>query len=112
MGRIKNAPEWNRFHQTEPEASERETGCKPIENERSRRLAHPGVAHWPLMGLAAGRAVRPYRLRTDPQQRNDLGRDADIDLLSGLRASEQELFHEQCAPLVLLDQVRKGRFVP
>src|ERR1700724_1273587 len=109
MGRIKNAPEWNRFHQTEPEAGAPETGCKPIENERSRRLDQPGVAHWPLMGLAAGRAGRPYRLRTDTQQRNDLGRDADIDLLSGLRASEQELFHEQCAPL---DQVRKGRFVP
>jgi hypothetical protein len=45
--------------------------------------------------LAAGRATAPYGLGLDPQQRSDLGLDADIDLAPGVGADEHQSFHRK-----------------
>jgi hypothetical protein len=47
------------------------------------------------MGLAARRASRQHDPGADAQQGADLGRDADVDLSTGLWACEHEIFHQR-----------------
>src|SRR5215510_14420134 len=70
-------------------APRRATAWKPLPEEfaawpsegfvSGRRLGKQGVAHRPLMGLAAGGTHDAHLVLSDAQERADLARDAAVD---------------------------------
>ena len=60
---------------------------------RSGRLEKPRLANLPFMVLAADRAARADAVAADAEQGVQFAIDADVDVLSGVRADEMQPFH-------------------
>src|SRR5438445_5049785 len=61
---------------------------------RSSGFRQEGVAHRPLVPLAAGRTMGADFLLADAQERADLALDTAVNLASRRRADEYEMFHD------------------
>src|SRR5262245_22338598 len=59
----------------------------------SGSLGEEGVAHAPLVPVAAGRTADTHLLIANAQQRADLALDPAVDLASGSRTGENEVLH-------------------
>jgi hypothetical protein len=60
---------------------------------RSRRLKKPRFANLPFMVLTAGRAARPDVVAADAEQGVQFAIDADVDVLTRVRADKMQPFH-------------------
>jgi hypothetical protein len=75
----------------------------------ARSLGEGGVAHQPFVPFAACWTEGAQILLADAQERADLGLDAAVDLSSGRRTNEEEVFHDG---LHREDSVRFRRSLP